>query len=399
MWARSVKHLATCFTKVQYTQQTDIVTDPSLSGQKEAIVQAAANAGFDVSNRRALSDLITAVDDARRLSYTVDARLDIYPDFWNGPASYQSDTYPDRWVPGHRPQTPAIQGRRVRTVTRSPEPSSRAVRPSKTPAHTGRLGRRPCSPIEEEITRSQPALNLETEPKSFDLPLRALLRAREDEGNFVEEVTVTLEPVKTGSNQYPLGPRKRRFTSESNSFVPFKIPKYEDVAMIDNSSAHDGLLISPADSMEQTADTGSRSALDKITNSNHSPSKGSVVGSRTVDVSHFTSARGNRASRRLGLSAGGTHPSGSVVSKSTQKPINEGQLTKLAFEKVKHKLQVSADNIQKDRDTLSKRWEADTRLRESAAMEELTQLSEHLGAAEEGLRQAVQVIGRIVKLN
>ncbi|KAL9120350.1 MAG: hypothetical protein Q9187_003093 [Circinaria calcarea] len=370
------------------------VVNPSLSGQKEGIVQAAANAGFDVSNRRALSDLIAAVDHARRLSYAVEARLDIYPDFWNGPASYQSDTYPDRWVPGHRTRTPAIQGRRLRTITRSPEPSTRAVKPSKTQAHTGRLPGRPCSPIDEEITRSLPPLNLGTEPKSFDLPLRALLRAREDASNpSVEEVTVISEPVKTGSNQQPLGSRKRHFPGDSNSFVPSKVPKFEDAAMMDSSSVHDGLLISTADSREQTADTGSRSALDKITNSNHSRSKGGVGGRGTVDP-----ARGNRASRKPSLSAGSTHPYGSVISKSTQKAGNEGNFTKLAFEKVKDKLQLSVDNMQKDRDTLSKRWEADAQLRESAAMVELTQLSEHLGAAEEGLKQAVQVIERIVKL-
>ena len=370
------------------------MTEPSLSGYKAAIAQAATDAGFDVSNKRALSDLITAVDHAGRLAYTTDRQIAIYPDFYNGPASYKSDMYPDRWVPGPRPQSPAIQGARVRTITRSPEPSRRASAPTRTQADAGRPSVRPGNAIEEEIIRSLPELTLGTKQQSFDLPLRALLRAREDaEDSSIQDVTIITKPVKTGGNQQPLGPRKRRFPDEGKSFVPFKVPKNVDVAMADNPVVHDGLLVSVPELEEQTTDTEYRSALDNITNSDPSRSKVNTLEKETAHPR-------NRVSWKPTLAGSNNRAFATVINeaKIAESAINEGRLTKQAFEKVRNKLQLSLDNIQKDRDTLSKRWEADAQLKEPAAMDELTQLSEHLGTVEEGLKQTIEVMERMIKL-
>lgn len=387
--------------KLLGVQWTKTVIEPSLSGHKAAIAQAAADAGFDVSNKRALSDLITAVDHAGQLASATDRRIAIYPDHWRGTGRYKSDMYPDRWVPGLRSQTLAIRGARVRTITRSPEPARKALVPTSTQAHAARPSVRLASPVEDEIIRSLPALTLRTDQQSFDLPLRALLRAREDvDDSSIQDVTIITKPVKTGSNQQPLGSRKRRLSDESRGFVPFKVPKNADVALADNSVVHDGVLISGHGSDEQTTDTEYRSALGNVTNSDHIRRKRSTLPKGRVDPPYLPSAPRNRTSRKATLTEPHHRTFRPVFSeaKGTTKAMAEGKLTKQAFEKVRNKLQNSLDNIQKDRNTLSKRWEADDQLKDPAAMDELTQLNEHLGTVEEGLGQVIQITDRIIML-
>ncbi|MCJ1453277.1 hypothetical protein MMC28_003623 [Mycoblastus sanguinarius] len=80
------------------TYQTRLTTcaDRSLSPRDYQIAEAAGRAGFDCSNWSKLKGLI----DALRTADTAAT----YPDRWTGPAAYQSDIYPDRWVVGNTTQ-------------------------------------------------------------------------------------------------------------------------------------------------------------------------------------------------------------------------------------------------------------------------------------------------------
>lgn len=244
-------------------------------------------------------------------------------------------------------------------------------------------------------------MTLGTEQKSFDLPLRALLRAREDVDDSSDpDETIITRRVKTGGNQQPLGPRKRPFPDQSRGFVPVKMPKNADDTMADHPVVHDGLLISGHEFEEQSTDTEQRYTLGNITNSDHGQSRRSTLEKGRLDRPYFPTAPRIRTRRNPNSTESSNGVSGPIISeiKEAKKALTEGRLTQNAFEKVRNKFQLSLDNLQKDRDTLSKRWEADAQLKEPAAMDELTQLSEHLGTVEEGLKQTIKVMERIVVL-
>ncbi|KAI4133725.1 MAG: hypothetical protein LQ338_000054 [Usnochroma carphineum] len=66
---------------------------PVITGKRAAIAQAAYEAGFDCSNPSKLLHLLDAVVMANN-------RFG-YPDYWDGPAAFQSSVYPDTWTPAH----------------------------------------------------------------------------------------------------------------------------------------------------------------------------------------------------------------------------------------------------------------------------------------------------------
>lgn len=64
-------------------------TEPALTGRNAKIAEAAAAAGFDVTDTNNLINLVHAIRAADRA---------IYPDRYRGSGRYKSDLYPDHWV-------------------------------------------------------------------------------------------------------------------------------------------------------------------------------------------------------------------------------------------------------------------------------------------------------------
>ena len=329
-----------------------------MSGPNAAIAQAAANAGFDVSDWDALSSLISAVRSADRLTDIVYRRLlradcrdgpegyrsDLYPDRWNGVAAYKSDIYPDRWHP-ERAQSPLSSRPRLRTVTKSP-----------------------------------------------DLPLRALLRRREDiDSEDWPDLSISSmegrEVIKTqvtGANCYPLGQRssrKHKLSDDSRGSVPFKISKTEDIATKGLSVVHDGLLVELSDSADDTSHAFVQPALlNRSTNTTQRKTTSSISHKSFSDIS--TSSLSYSRSRAAQKAA-------------TAEAAIKASTTRI-LEKVRHKLQTSITNIQQDRERLSNRWEADEDLKQQKAMRSLTKLNDCLGTAEEALYGAVEAVDQLL---